>query len=94
MDAKKFRVLPVEQRALVAMAVLLDGREAAVYLKNDAVNGAGLHRAALDLAGQPPDLRMPFVGTMLRMALQEMEQAADSVQDPVMRGRGEVESAG
>ena len=74
MDARKFRVLSAQQRALVAMAVLLDGREAAVYLKNDAVNGAGLHRAALDLASQSPDLRVPFVGTMLRIALAEMER--------------------
>ena len=76
MDAKRFRALSAEHRALVAVAVLLDGREAAVYLKNDAINGAGLHRAALDLAGQSPDLRMPFVGTMLRTALEELERGA------------------
>lgn len=74
MDAKHFRTLSARQRALVAIAVLLDGREAAVYLKNDTVNGAGLHRAALDLAGQAPDLRMPYVGTMLRIALEELER--------------------
>jgi len=73
MDAKRFRALAARQRALVAVAVLLDGREAAVYLKNDAVNGEGLQKAALDLASQPPELRMPFVGTVLRNALSEME---------------------
>lgn len=72
MDAKRYRALSARQRALVAVAVLLDGREAAVYLKNDAINGDGLQRAALDLAGQAPELRMPFVGTMLRTALNEM----------------------
>ena len=72
MDAQRFRSLSARQRALVAMAVLLDGREAKVYLENDAVNGAGLQRAALDLASIEPELRMPFTGTMLRAALEEL----------------------
>jgi len=79
-DAKHFRSLPARQRALVAVAVLLDGREAAVYLKNDVVNGAGLHRAALELAGQAPELRMPYVGTMLRMAVEELERPGGGAQ--------------
>jgi hypothetical protein len=72
MDAQRFRSLSPRQRALVAVAVLLDGREAGMYLENDAVNGQGLKRAALDLAGVEPDLRMPLVGTLLRDALKEM----------------------
>lgn len=72
MDAKRFRMLSPKQRAIVAIAVLLDGREAAVYLKNDAVNGEALQKAALDLAGQAPDLRMIFLGSALRKALSEM----------------------
>jgi hypothetical protein len=73
MDVQRFRVLPPRQRALVAIAVLLDGREAESYLENDNVNGKALKRAAGSLADQPPDLRMPFVGTLLRMALAEMK---------------------
>jgi len=73
MDAKRFRTLAAKQRALVAMAVLLDGREAAVYLKNDVVNGDTLQKTALDLASQPPELRMIFLGTALRSALAELE---------------------
>ena len=73
MDAKRFRSLAAKQRALVAVAVLIDGREAAVYLQNDAVNGEGLQKSALELAGMAPELRMPFVGTALRTALAEME---------------------
>ena len=65
-------MLSPKQRAIVAIAVLLDGREAAVYLKNDAVNGETLQKAALDLAGQAPDLRMVFFGSALRKALSEM----------------------
>lgn len=72
MDTQRFRSLSAEQRALVAVAVLLDGREAGMYLENDAVNGAGLKRAALDLAGVAPELRMPLVGTLLRDALEEL----------------------
>ncbi|MGI6524310.1 MAG: hypothetical protein ACOX2O_03315 [Bdellovibrionota bacterium] len=72
-DAKRFRALPAKQRALVAVAVLLDGREAAVYLKSDTVNGEVLQKAALDLAAQSPELRMVFIGTALRAALSELE---------------------
>lgn len=71
-DSQRFRSLRPEQRALVAVAVLLDGREAGMYLENDAINGEGLKRAALDLAGVAPELRMPLVGTLLRDALEEL----------------------
>ena len=73
MDAQRYRSLSAVQRALVAVAVLLDGREAGMYLENDAVNGQGLKRAALDLAAVAPELRMPLVGTLLRDALKEMK---------------------
>jgi hypothetical protein len=43
-----------------------------MYLENDAINGEGLKRAALDLAGVAPELRMPLVGTLLRDALEEL----------------------
>jgi len=72
MDAQRFRSLSPRQRALVAVAVLLDGREAGIYLENDAVNGAGLKRAATDLASLEPELRMPFVGSLFRAALKEL----------------------
>lgn len=72
MDAQRFRSLSPRQRALVAIAVLLDGREAQVYLEPDAINGAGLARAAGDIAQLDPDMRMPYVGTMLRQALAEL----------------------
>ena len=38
----------------------------------DAINGAGLKGASIDLASQIPELRMPFVGTLLREALAEL----------------------
>ena len=72
MDIQRFRSLNPRQRALVALAVLLDGCEAGSYLENDAVNGSGLKRAASEISSIEPDLRMPFAGTMLRGALEEI----------------------
>jgi len=63
--------LTPRQRALVSLAVLLDGIEGATYLENDSVSGPLLKRAAQELVKQPPELRLPLVGTLLRMALEE-----------------------
>ncbi len=71
MDMQKFRALTPAARALVAVAVLLDGREAGLYLENDEQFGASLKRAADDLASLEIELRMAYVGTMLRAALEE-----------------------
>ena len=71
MDAQRFRSLSARLRALVAVAVLLDGREAAAYLELDASHGEALKRAAIELSALEPDLRMPFLGTALRSALEE-----------------------
>ena len=73
MDVKRFKAMSAHQRALVGMAVLLDGREAAAYLKIDSVNGDILQEAALDIAGQDLEIRMAFLGTALRAALNELE---------------------
>lgn len=73
MDAQRFRSLAPRLRALVAVAVLLDGREAAAYLEIDSSNGEGLKKAANDLAAQEPELRMPYVGSALRAALKEIK---------------------
>lgn len=74
MDAQRFRALTAYHRALVGIAVLLDGHEARVYLENDSLAGAGLSKSAEELASQPPELRMPFIGSMLRGALVELEK--------------------
>lgn len=73
MDAHRFRALTHRQRAIAAVAVLLDGREAPAYLENDAVNGEALRAAADDLARMDPDLRMPLVGSLLRAVLTGLE---------------------
>lgn len=69
MDSQRFRGLSAHNRALVAIAVLLDGHESGMYFEMDGVNAVGLKRAAEDLAELPPELRMPLVGTMIREAL-------------------------
>lgn len=74
MDSSCFDALPARFRALVAVAVLLDGREAAVYLQGDATHGTALRRAADELSAIAPDMRMPMVGTLLRVALKELRQ--------------------
>ncbi len=68
-EGQRFRALSSRQRALVAVAVLLDGREAGIYLENDSVNGTGLKLAAVELASIDLELRVPFLGSVLRTAL-------------------------
>ena len=74
-DVKKFRALNAKQKALVAIAVLLDGHEAAIYLENDMQNGELLSRAAGDLSELPPDLRVPLLGTQLRRAIEAIDKS-------------------
>ncbi|RMG42588.1 MAG: hypothetical protein D6719_06115 [Candidatus Dadabacteria bacterium] len=72
MDIRRFRALSSRHRALVAVATLLDGHEASVYLESDAVHGGALSKAAAELAAQDPELRMPLIGSFLRGALGDL----------------------
>jgi hypothetical protein len=74
MDTKRFRSLAPELRALVSLAVLFDGGEAAQFLENDAIHGDVLKQSAAELAEQKPAWRMPFCGSSLRRALHEVEE--------------------
>ena len=65
-DLTRFRALSERERALVAVAVLLDGHDAPEYLASDKERAAALSRAARDLAEISPEVRMPLVGTLLR----------------------------
>lgn len=73
MDLRSFRKLPAREKALVAIAVLLDGMEAASFLESDAQAGGLLRRSAAELAAQSPELRMPFLGSVLREAMRSLE---------------------
>lgn len=72
MDLQKFRVLSPAHRVLIALAVLLDGRDAGVYVENDAVHGHSLRRAAEDLGSVDIELRQTLAGSLLRAALEEL----------------------
>ena len=65
----QFRSLETREQALIAVAVLLDGREAANYLRNDPKRGAEMYQIATELASITPQLRMPLLGSLLRSSL-------------------------
>lgn len=69
MDIQRLRALSPRQRALVALSVLLDGRDASTYLENDALDGQALARAANALSSQDLELRMALAATALRASL-------------------------
>lgn len=71
-DLSRFRALGTRERALVAVAVLLDGLDAVEFLSGDKQRRSALMRAARDLAELPPELRLPLAGTLLRSALEEL----------------------
>lgn len=62
----RFRALDSREQAVVAIAVLLDGHDAARYLGFDRDRGKPLSRTAEDLAALTPETRMPLIGTLLR----------------------------
>lgn len=72
-DLSRYRSLAARERALVAVAVLLDGHDAVDYLSSDKERALALCRAAKDLAALPLDLRLPLLGSILRNELDQME---------------------
>ncbi|MCC6220307.1 MAG: hypothetical protein IT291_03590 [Deltaproteobacteria bacterium] len=73
-DLGRFRALSVRERAVVALGVLLDGRDASDFLLCDKERSAALSRAAADLAVLQPELRMSLLGSLLREALAHLER--------------------
>lgn len=71
-DISRFRSLGSRERALVAIGVLLDGRDALEYLSYDRERRMALVRAAEDLVELGVELRIPLAGTLLRKALDEL----------------------
>lgn len=66
-----FMQLPARERAFVAIAVLLDGADAPDYVAVDEARGSALRAAAEELLALEIDVRLPYAGTMLRLALEE-----------------------
>ena len=73
-DLLRLRSLSVREQALVLIAVLLDGHDAVDYLGSDKDRAIALARAAKDVADLPPDVRLPLAGTLLRTALDDLEE--------------------
>ena len=71
-DLSKFRELSPKEQAIVSVAILIDGHDAALYLLSDRERKGALSKAADDLAQLPPDLRLPLAGTLLRRALERL----------------------
>jgi hypothetical protein len=69
-ESRAFLSLDAASRVRVALAVLLDGGDAPFYLVNDDRRGAELRQAAEELLSMELDVRFPYVGTMLRLALE------------------------
>jgi hypothetical protein len=68
-----WRSLSPRERALVAVAVLVDVNDSKIYLESDADKSEELKRAAEELCSLEVDARLAFVGTVLRLALEEGE---------------------
>lgn len=68
-DTSRFRALSNKEKALVAIAVLMDGFDAVDYFGADTDRKVALQRASKDLAELSPELRIPLLGTLLRQAL-------------------------
>lgn len=66
-----FASLSPRYRAIVALAVLLDGGDATEYVQIDKTRGTELRAAAEELLSMELDVRLPYAGTMLRLALEE-----------------------
>ena len=73
MSLSTWRSLSARDRALVAIAVLIDGSDSKTFLGYDAEKGEVLKRAAEELCSLEVDARVAFVGTVLRLALEEGE---------------------
>jgi len=63
--------LSSREQALVAVAVLIDGTEAAGVLSMDAQRGEILKTTAATFGELELDARLPFLGTLLRRSIEE-----------------------
>lgn len=76
-DISRFRALGTREKALVAVAVLLDGHDAADFLACDKERHLALTRAVKDLVELSPELRLPLLGTLLRSVLTELDTSGE-----------------
>lgn len=74
MSTAHFRKLSAREQLIVAIGVLMDGRDAAQYLERDSQRGELLAGAVTELSQLELDSRLPFVGTLVRLALESHER--------------------
>ncbi|HMO01946.1 MAG TPA: hypothetical protein PKD37_01495 [Oligoflexia bacterium] len=77
MNLREFLKLPARERGLVAIAVLLDGIDATIYLDSAADNQASLKEYAAHLIGLNSELRTALLGSILRSALEDLKLVAN-----------------
>lgn len=68
MSIKQFKALSRDEQAIVSLAVLLDGRDAADFLASDVANPQ-LAKIAEGLASLALELRVPLLGSLFREAI-------------------------
>jgi hypothetical protein len=71
MGAGAWGQLSAHEQALVAVAVLIDGAEATSVLAMDAKRAELLKAAAAAFSELELDARLPFLGTLLRRAIED-----------------------
>lgn len=77
MSIKALKNLSSAEQAVVTLAVLLDGRDAADFLQSDP-SRPELAKAAEGLSGVALELRVPLLGTLYREAVSVLERSGRS----------------
>lgn len=67
-----FERLDATSRIRVAIAVLIDGKDGLDVLESDVLKGEELKKAGEALLALELDVRFPLIGTMLRLAFEEV----------------------
>lgn len=74
-DSIPINSLPPKERAVVALALLLDGQESVSYLKNNASEyGEKMEKAVESMSLLDPKIRLSLSGVFLRDALEELRR--------------------
>jgi len=73
MSTSAWAQLTPHERALVAVAVLIDGGDAGSILLLDSRRGELLKEAAMLFGSLELDARLPYMGTLLRRAIEDEE---------------------
>ena len=73
MENIDFYKLTAKERALISIAVLLDGIDAGLYLDSDLQSGNLYKTLADEISKKAPDVRLSYSGTLLRRAIKDLK---------------------